>query len=184
MSEPIIAGAALAFTVMSAGISEMRSGDVYYTGPSSPIGVTAENVPEGINLVQTTRRAAVFSYEKSNPISGIEQVNVQLDCIIQYDGPQVQATFQMPRSRSRLTYDTYIRIENPLSLERLPAPDSWVDKGITHYPVVRVPITVFIDHPWPRSNLNDSFMLVLSGMYGFAAEPGGEVYEDRNTYWN
>jgi hypothetical protein len=183
MSEPVIAGAALAFSVLSAGISEMRSGDVHFTGPSSPIGVTATNVPAGLRLRQTTVRGTVFEYHKSNPISGIEQVNVQLDCILQFDGPQVQATFQMPHSRSRLTYDTYIRIENPLSLERLQTPDEWVRLGINEYPVVRIPISVFVDHPWPRSNLNDSFMLVISGMTGFGAG-GHEVFEERNRYWN
>jgi hypothetical protein len=183
MSEPVIATAALAFSILGAGISEMRSGDVYYTGPTSAIGVSAQNIPPSVRLRQKTKRSAVFKYQKSNPISGIEQVNVQLDCIIQWDGPQVQATFQMPQHRSRLTYDTHIRIENPLSLERLPAPDSWVRLGVTEYPVVRIPISVFVDHPWPRSNLNDSFMLVISGMYGFGADGLG-AYEDRNTYWN
>jgi len=183
MSEPVIAGAALAFSVLSAGISEMRSGDVHFTGPSSPIGVTATNIPTNVRLKQKTLRGSVFSYTKSNPISGIEQVNVQLDCILQYDGPQVQATFQMPHSRSRLTYDTYIRIENPLSLERLPMPDDWVRIGITEYPVVRIPITIFVDHPWPRSNLNDSFMLVISGFKGMGAD-GLSSIEDRNRYWN
>ena len=157
--------AQIGFEILKSGISAMASGDVEYTGPTSAIGVTATNIPSNVRLKAKTSSLLIFSFHSENPSTGIEHVNVKLNCWIQYDGPQVQATFQFPADgqRSRLMNDTKIRIENPL------------------FPVVRIPVTVFVDAPWPNDNYHESFMLVLSGMYGFGA-PGLEVFENYQQY--
>ena len=80
--------------------------------------------------------------------------------------------------------DTHIRIENPLQLERRQASDTWVQLGINEYPVVRVPVTVYVDRPFPLSNYHESFMLVLNGMTGFGTPNGGEVYEGYQQWWD
>jgi hypothetical protein len=175
--------AQIGFEILKSGISAMASGDVEYTGPTSAIGVTATNIPSNVRLKAKTSSLLIFSFHSENPSTGIEHVNVKLNCWIQYDGPQVQATFQFPADgqRSRLMNDTKIRIENPLSLEQMDADENWQRIGIQRFPVVRIPVTVFVDAPWPNDNYHESFMLVLSGMYGFGA-PGLEVFENYQQY--
>jgi hypothetical protein len=94
-------------------------------------------------------------------------------------------TVQFPADgmRSRLNNDTYVTIGNPLSIETGPAPGSWAPTGITQFPIVRVPFSIFVDHPWPADNYKVSFMLVLSGIQGFGA-PGLGVYENYQEVWD
>ena len=181
-----VEGAALAFEIMTTGISEMSKGDIHYTGPTGDVGVRAPDLPDPVrNALRThTGDQDVFSYQRDSN-AGIELVNVKLRCYVQWNGPEVQATFMFPADgmRSRLMNDAHVTVGNPLSLETLPAPDSWRDIGVPLYPVVRVPVSVFIDHPWPADNYKVSFLLVLSGMYGFGAA-GLDVYEDYTAYWD
>lgn len=173
--------AALAFEILSAGISQMAQGDIQYTGPTSDVGVTASGLSDALRARMHTHTSNqdIFSYQASD-VFGVELVSVKLRCYAQWNGPEVQATFQFPSDgmRSRLNNDTKVTVGNPLSLERLPAPDSWQQAGVSQYPVIRIPVSIFVDHPWPADNHKVSFMLVLSGMYGFGATASSSIYED------
>jgi hypothetical protein len=79
--------------------------------------------------------------------------------------------------------DTYIEIGNPLSLETRVTSADWQRAGVYEYPVVYVPISVFVDQPWPIDNLNVTFNLILSGMYGFGATLGGPPVERWQIAW-
>ena len=176
-----IAGGALAFDILRAGISTLKQGDLTVTMPTGEIGVIPSNVPPGVRLnTRTILNKVIFSYRDTNPISGIEQVNIQLTCTVQYNGPQVTASFGFTPdgTRSRLMRDTTINIRNPLSLQTMRAPENWVRAGITEYPVVLVPIEVRVNRPWPLSNANFSFNLVLSGMYGLGRTANGRYKEN------
>jgi len=177
VSGAAIPAAALAFNILSAGVSEMKQGDIHYTGPTSTIGVTVSNLPSGVTLKTKHSEAEIFSYQ-SEALAG-EAVNVKLRAYAAYDGPQVQVTFQFPSDgmRARFDSDVYVTVGNPLSIDRLETSAGWQQIGIGQYPIVRVPISVFVDEPWPTDNYKATFMLVLSGMYGFGA-PGLSVYED------
>lgn len=177
-----VEAAALGFEILSSGIAAMSAGDVDFVGPSSPIGVVATGIPPTLHLHAKTSSLSIFSYTESS-VAGVEQINVDLQCHVQYDGPQVQATFQMPHHRSRLMNDTHVRIENPLSLQTLPLGEDWVALGIHSYPVVQIPVTITVDRMWPYSNYNVSFMLVISGLKGFGAD-GMSTYESYNAYWD
>ena len=91
---------------------------------------------------------------------------------MQYNGAEVQATFGFTAggTRSRLMRDSQVNIRNPVSLQTVVASPRWQRAGISAYPVVRIPIEIRVDHPWPQSNDNWTFTLVLSGMYGFGIE--------------
>lgn len=168
----VIAGAGLAYNILTGAISTLMQGDVEITMPTTPIGVISTNPLPGIRSRTYTARHTIFSYRESNPITGIEQVNIQLECVIQYNGAEVQATFGFAPggARSRLMRDTKISIRNPLSLRTMPAPDDWKRAGLQEYPVVTVPVEIRIDRPWPHSNYNKTFDLILSGMYGFGRD--------------
>lgn len=171
--------AALAFEILSSGVSLVNQGDIKYTGPSAEVGVTVTNLPDNVrNALQThTSHQEIFEYHSSAPAG--EAVSVKVVCYAQYNGPEVQATFMFPSDgmRSRWGSDVSVTIGNPLSLDRHPAPDSWHRIGVPTFPVVRVPVSVFVDEPWPTDNTKVSFMLLLSGMYGIGAG-GGSPYED------
>jgi hypothetical protein len=172
--------AALAFTILQAGIGAVAQGDIAYTGPTSDVGVIASQLPDNIrNALQAQTHSQEIASYHSDALAG-EAVSVKLVCYVQYNGPEVQATFTFPSDgmRSRWGADTKVTVGNPLSLDRLPAPDSWRQIGIAQYPVVRVPVSIFVDEPWPTDNYKLTFMLVLSGMYGFGASPGASIYED------
>jgi hypothetical protein len=183
--EGTTAALALGFDILKSSIAVMTQGDLNVTWPVSQIGVTWPNKP-ALNYNTKTTSQLIINYEKKNPISGIEQVNVKLRCHVQYNGPEVQATFSFDPEgkRSRLLRDTYIVINNPLSLETQPTSAEWQRLGIPAYPVVRIPVEFRVDHPWPQDNYNLTFMLVLSGMYGFGATPGGALIENKQEVWN
>ena len=172
-----IPAAALAFSILSAGIAEMKHGDIKYTGPTGTVGVVATNIPTSVRLHEINAQRELFSYRSEAPAG--EAVNVKIECYVTYDGPQVQMTLQFPADgmRARFDSDVSVTVGNPLSIETGDMPDSWAAAGITHYPIVRVPFSVFVDEPWPNDNYKVSFMLVLSGLTGFGA-PGRQVFED------
>lgn len=172
----ISAGAAV-FNILTSTITNTTKGDLVVSWPSSSVGVTATGLPSSLTrrLRSNNTKRTIFRYRKTNPISGIEQVNIKLTCEVQYNGPSVQATFGFAAggTRSRLMRDTKISIRNPLSLERLPTSSSWKNSGLHVYPVVKIPIEVTVDHPWPQSNDHWTFDLIISGMYGFGRRRGG-----------
>ena len=137
-----------------------------------------------VTLTTLLAKKDIFKYRITTPV-GIEVVNVKLRCYVQYDGPQVQVTFQIPANgnRSRLGRDTYITIGNPLSLQRLSAPKTW-PAGLDKYPVVRIPVSIFVDQLWPNANLKVSFMLVVSGLMGFGAKPKAPYIVDYKKVWD
>jgi hypothetical protein len=126
--------------------------------------------------------AAALTFEVlSTSISAMTQGDIH------YTGPSSDIGVTAPglkdEVRSRLNNDAHVTVGNPLKLETQPAPDSWKRIGVPQYPVVQVPVSIFIDHPWPSSNYKVSFMLVLSGMYGFGAD-GHQVYDDYEEHWD
>ncbi|MEO5724992.1 MAG: hypothetical protein ABIQ39_13385 [Ilumatobacteraceae bacterium] len=172
-----VPAAALAFSILSAGIAEMKQGDIAYTGPTSTIGVIATNIPSTVRLKAINTQTEVFAYS-SQALAG-EAVNVKIRCYAVYDGPQVQMTVQFPSDgmRARFDSDVHVTVGNPLSIETADAPEAWQRLGIAHYPIVRIPFSVFVDEPWPADNYKATWMLVMSGMAGFGA-PGLSMYED------
>ncbi|MFN0109459.1 MAG: hypothetical protein ACKVZH_11450 [Blastocatellia bacterium] len=185
-AEGTVAAVALGFEVLKSTISTMTQGDIEVTWPISQIGVTWPGKPN-IAYKALNRSELIIVYHKANPISGIEQVNVKLRCHVVYNGPEVQATFSFDAGgkRSRLMRETNIVINNPLSLETRPAPEQWRRVGVREYPIIRIPVEFMVDHPWPQDNLNMTFMLVLSGMYGFGAGPGSSQHiVDKKVVWN
>lgn len=172
MSEAGIAIASLAFEILSAGISQASQGDVKVNGPSGDIGavVQADKRPDWLRRGTKSLRQEIFRY-RSETLVGIEAVNVKLVADVQYNGLECQCNFYLPSDgqRSRLNTDTTITIGNPQSLMEQEAPQAWKDKGYHAYPVVFVPINIFVDEPWPNDNVKVSGKLVLSGMYGFGA---------------
>lgn len=195
MTEPVTAGAAAAgiakeigFKVIEAGIGELKKGDVTMRRPDKPVGVTAESMPEELRLklnpTPMTTRKVIWSYYSQNKL-GMEAVNVKLTCEVQYNGPEVQAIFDLPADgmRSRLGSDTFIEIQNPLSLERMTPSASWLAAGFKFLPVVYVPISIFVDEPWPNDNTKATFSLVLSGLYGLGKSASGSFlanYQERH----
>jgi hypothetical protein len=181
-----VEGAALAFEILSTGISALSQGDIEYTGPTSEIGVLAPGLPDNIRqgLRTHTKHHEVFSYSRDSN-GGVELVNVKLECILQWNGPEVQATFSFPADgmRSRLLNDTKVSIRNPVSLERLDAPDAWKAIGVAQYPIVRIPISIFVDHPFPADNYKVSFDLLVSGMYGFGTDTMS-MFQEYREHWD
>ncbi len=180
----VLQEAAAGFEILRSVITPMTQGEIQVTWPNSPIGVTWPAKPAELHLNATTQSALIVNEVWSSPV-GIEQVNAKLRCHVQYDGPQVQATFSFDAEgrRSRLNNDTYITVNNPLSLETRRASPEWQRVGIREYPVVRIPIEVRIDRIWPQSNYNLTFNLVLSGMYGFGAAVGENGIQDKRVAW-
>jgi len=43
------------------------------------------------------------------------------------------------------------------------------------FPVLYLPVSIFVDEVWPGDNFKASFMLVRSGMHGFGASASGSV---------
>ncbi len=188
----VSAGAAvgnLTFNILSSAMTNFTKGDLKVVMPNGPVGVTASGIPRNIRKRLKTKRPrakTIFRYRKTNPISGIEQVNIKLTCRVQYNGPSVQATFGFAAggTRSRLMRDSKVTIRNPLSLERQPASAAWRRVGIDVYPVVTIPIEVSVDHPWPQSNDHWTFDLVLSGMYGFGRKVGQRWIQNKRHVKN
>jgi LAS superfamily LD-carboxypeptidase LdcB len=183
----VSAGAAVAslgFEILKTTINTFREGDVTLIKPTSQVGVIAMGtLPSWVRRNTKDRRKVVFRTRESNPFSGIEQVHIELECIVQYNGPEVKASFNLtPRgARSRLGRDTKITINNPLDLRTRRASAAWRGHGIEAYPEVRVPITVRVDRPWPMENWNWSFDLMLSGMYGIGVNRNGRLVIKENV---
>ena len=177
----VSAGAAVAslgFEILKTTINTFREGDVTLIKPTSQVGVVATgNIPSWVRRNTKDARRVIFRVRESNPLSGLEQVNIELECIVQYNGPEVKATFSLtPRgARSRVGRDTKITINNPLDLRTKPMPASWRAHNINEYPEVRVPITIRVDRPWPMGNWNWSFDLMLSGLYGIGVNRNGRI---------
>jgi peptidoglycan hydrolase-like protein with peptidoglycan-binding domain len=176
----------VAFEILKSVITPMTQGDIQVTWPTSPIGVTWPQKPSQLRFHTVTSDRLIINWRKTNPISGIEQVNVKLRCHVQYNGPEVQATFSFDAEgrRSRLMRDTYVTINNPLSLDTRTTPADWQKIGVPEYPIVRIPIEFRVDQPWPLDNYNETFTLVLSGMSGFGAFVGDNPIKDRRIVWN
>lgn len=185
--EAVAAGAAVVITgfeILKSIITPMTQGDIQVMWPTSPIGVKWPGKPPGLRLRALTTSRLIINWVERNPITRIEQVNVKLRCHVQYNGPETEATFSFDAEghRSRLGRDTTISIGNPLSLETQPAPADWQRVGVREYPVVRIPMEFRVDRPWPHDNYNETFTLVLSGMYGFGASARDRQYiKDRRV---
>lgn len=166
------------FSILSAGVAEVRKGDIKFNAPNGPVGVIAQNIPPNVGLTQIESAKRIFSYRSSAPAG--EAVNVKLDCRILYDGPQVQANFELPADgmRSRFNSDVTIDIREPLSIQRLDAPEVWRNVGMMQFPVVKIPVSIFVDEPWPTDNTKITFNLVLSGVYGFGSSADGPYKAD------
>lgn len=166
-----VAAAALGYEILTGAVNTMSEGDLIVTWPTTNVGVIAKDPPQGIRTRTLRNSKEIFSYRKINPITGIEQVNIGLLCHVQYNGMEVQASFSFTANgkRSRLMRDSEIDIRNPLSLETVQAPEEWRRGGVPEIPIIRIPIEVRVDHPWPQSNDNWTFTLVLGGMYGFGS---------------
>lgn len=190
MTEPVTAGAAAAgiakeigFKVIEAGIGELKKGDVTFRRPDKPVGVVAENMPEELRLklspTPTTVRKTIWSYGSHNGL-GMQTVSVKLICEVQYNGPEVQAVFDLPADgmRARLGSDVTIEVQNPLALERIRPPQAWVNAGFKLVPVVKVPVSIFVDEPWPNDNTKATFSLILSGLYGLGRTATDSYYEN------
>jgi hypothetical protein len=172
--ETVAAGAAVvqvSFEILKSVISPFTVGDVSVTGPNTPIGVTLASKPANLRLRALSSERLIIDWRESNPITGFEQVNIKMRCFVQYNGPEVTASFGFDADgrRSRTGRDTTIYINNPLSLETRPAPDEWKRVGVDEYPVIYIPIEFRVDRPWPMSNYNQTFKLVLCGMVGFGS---------------
>jgi len=133
---------------------------------------------DGPQRVRSDTPATVGGYEVDTEV--FENANVKLQCTVQYNGPEVWATFDLAIDgmRSRLGTETTIDIKPQLDLETVDAPDNWKKIGLTEFPVIYLPVTVFVDEVWPNDNFKASFTLVLSGMYGFGVTSGGSFQHD------
>jgi LAS superfamily LD-carboxypeptidase LdcB len=182
----VSAGAAVAslgFEILRTTINTFREGDVTLIKPTSQVGVVATGaIPSWVRRNTRDARRVIFRTRESNPISGLEQVNIQLECIVQYNGPEVKASFSLTAggARSRVGRDTRITINNPLDLRTRQMPANWRRHNINEYPEVRIPITVRVDRPWPMENWNWSFDLMLSGLYGIGVNRNGRIISRDN----
>lgn len=168
----VSAGAALAslgFEIVTRAISPFTTGDLRVTKPAGQIGVT---LPGKANVRWAwTRRSMLVIDHRSRTNAGIESVRVKMRCNISYNGPEVLASFgfDVGGRRSRLGRDTQISINNPLPLMATPAPERWHRFGVRYFPIIEIPIEFRVDHPWPTSNREETFSLVLSGNRGFGS---------------
>jgi hypothetical protein len=172
--------AQLGFDILKTTLGVFWKGDIRYTGPTSQIGVLMPSKPDlDYTSVPQTRR--IINYRTKTPV-GIEAVNVKFRCKIQYNGPEVLASFGFAAGgkRARLGSDAEIIVGNPLSLKTIPTSEDWQRIGIKRYPVIKIPIEFRVDEPWPNDNYEETFTLVLSGMQGFGA-PGLKPIINRNA---
>jgi len=132
---------------------------------------------DGPAPVRSDTPASIGDYED---IDIVENANVKLECIAQYNGPEIWATFNLAIDgmRSRLGTETSIDIRPQLDLQTMEAPDNWKKLGVNEFPVIYLPVSIFVDEPWPNDNFKASFTLVLSGMYGFGASASGSFQHD------
>jgi hypothetical protein len=171
----------LRFQIVEAAISESRVGDVYVAGPDGTVGVAATNLPEGLQLRTTHATRELITYRRESN-AGIELVNLKVRCIVEYDGPQVRMSVDFPADglKSLWLNQSRVMIGNPTGMSTAPTDEHWQALGVNSYPVIRVPVSVSIDHPWPADSYRVSFNVVLSGMFGFGAAGTGpyEAYQE------
>jgi hypothetical protein len=105
---------------------------------------------------------------------GPETGNVKLRCICQYNGAEVTATFDLAPDgmRARHGCEVSIDIKPQLSLSTFEADADWKKVGLERFPVIYLPVSIFIDEPWPSQNYKASFTLVLSAKAGFGTSSG------------
>jgi hypothetical protein len=174
-----VEAAALGFEIVKTVISPMWTGDVNYTGPTSTIGVRWPSAPARADTMENNKR--LFSFTDVH-VTGAVYVDVKLRAWVQYNGPEVEVTFTFDRKRSRMARDTTVDIGNPLSLKTKTASSAWQAAGVPVYPTIEIPISCRVDRPFPLSNWNLSFFLVLSGMYGFGPDASGTWWKSWNRY--
>jgi hypothetical protein len=133
---------------------------------------------DGPARVRSDTPATVGGYEMDSEV--VENANVKLQCIVQYNGPEVRARFDLSVDgmRSRLGTETSIEVKSQLDLETMEAPDNWKKIGLKQFPVIYLPVSIFVDEVWPNDNFKASFNLVLSGMYGFGISSGGSFQQE------
>jgi hypothetical protein len=167
-------------------IRTLTHGEIRFTGPTTPVGIRALGVLPNLRLQARTCQTVVIDFEDISPV-GVEQVNIKLRCIAQYDGLNLDARFIFDPEgrRSRLMRDTFVTVHEPLSLERQTAPRQWQDCRVAEYGVLRIPVEFRVDRPWPLSNYNENFTLVLSTMHGFGASASDRQHiKDQRVAWN
>jgi hypothetical protein len=163
--------AQLGFELVRTGLSVFWQGDIRYTGPTSQIGVQMPNKPD-LDYQWIRKSRTIIQYRTTTAV-GIEAVNVQFRCDISHNGPEVLASFGFAAGgmRARLGSEAEISVREPLPLTTIPTNAAWQAIGIRRYPVIEIPIEFRVDEPWPNSNHEETFSLVLSGMHGLGA-PG------------
>jgi hypothetical protein len=175
--------AQLGFQIVAAGFSALSASGVRLHGPTGEIGVRLPNKPN-LDYQWVSGRRTVVSY-RSQTLVGIETANIQLRCDIRYNGPEVVALFGFAPGgrRARLGAEAEIWIRGALPLRTVPTGPEWQAVGIRRYPVIEIPIEVMVDEPWPNSNHEETFNLVLSGMQGFGAPglPVKRLHQVRRT---
>lgn len=170
----------LGFDILKTSLGVWWTDDIKVRGPSSQIGV---RMPGKRNLAWNwTPASRLVINHRSKTNIGIESVNVKMRCRIRYNGPEVLASFGFDAGgkRSRLARDTEIVINNPLPRKTVAASAAWRKIGVERFPVIEIPIEFRIDHPWPTSNREETFSLILSGYWGFGA-PGLKAIINRRV---
>lgn len=162
--------ASLGFTVVTQTVSAFSSGGLTITRPAGQIGVLMPNKPN--HRWNWVRRSMLVIDHQWTHRLGMDYVNVKLRCNISYNGPEVLASFSFDPGgrRSRMMRDTTIAINNPLPLRASVASAEFRRLGIEYFPSIEIPIEFRIDHPWPASNREETFSLVLSGNKGFGSD--------------
>ena len=169
--EDVSGWAQLGFEILRTGLSVFWQGDIKYTGPTSQIGVLMPNKPD-LDFQWIRKSKQIINFRMATAV-GIETVNVQFRCNISHNGPEVLASFGFDAGgkRARLGRDAEITVNEPLPLQTVPTSGEWQAIGVRRYPVIEIPIEFRVDDVWPNPNHEETFSLVLSGMYGFGA-PG------------
>jgi hypothetical protein len=110
------------FEILKSVISPMMAGDVHFTAPSGPVGVTWPGRPSSLTLNTVNADELIIDYVSKNLV-GMEAVSVKLRCMIAYNGPEITASFPFDAEgkRSRFMSDSYVTINNPVSIETRPA---------------------------------------------------------------
>jgi hypothetical protein len=195
LEAPAVAAVSAGAAAIGAGIQLVKfgfeiiktvvHGEIRFTGPTSDVGIRAINVAPSLPLEARRCETVIIDFEDVSPV-GVEQVNVKLRCMVQYDGINLAARFVFDPEgrRSRLMRDTFITVHEPLSLEKRTAPNDWQRCGVTEYGVLRIPVEFRVDRPWPLSNYNENFVLVLSTIFGFGASVSDRQHiKDQRVAW-
>jgi peptidoglycan hydrolase-like protein with peptidoglycan-binding domain len=176
--EPEIFSAATATISLASGfiqlvrsgfeVARLLDGSFKLDAPSPSL--KAPQSPFGIGHNEQQARAIIVDLKEDGPF-GLERINVKVACVVAYDGINLEASFRTEAGgeRTRLMRDVAVRIGTPTTIEKKIAPDDWQRCGVREYVVMRLPVKVSIDMPFPIDNHEETFELVLSSMYGFGA---------------